>query len=175
MLMLYLAKWLAPALMFDPLLMKNLVFLFGHTLVNITMFLGIAVVYELLPGFSGRPCKTNRIVALSWNLTFMLVLVAFFYHLYMEFVQPLAFQYLGSDRLLRERSPGHGSHHLWRRSAALRWPAWPRIRRCRTTRSPNSWRPAPRAITTPAGVPPPRPSANNISRGLPTPTCPVSR
>ncbi|MCP4817030.1 MAG: hypothetical protein GY888_31330, partial [Planctomycetaceae bacterium] len=95
MLMLYLAQWLAPELQFDALLMKNAVFLFGHTLVNITMYCGVAVVYELLPTFSGRPWKTNRIVALSWNAVLLLVLVAFFHHLYMDFAQPVAFQVFG--------------------------------------------------------------------------------
>jgi cytochrome c oxidase subunit 1 len=95
MLMLYLAQWLAPELQFDALLMKNAVFLFGHTLVNITMYCGIAAVYELLPTFSGRPWKTNAIVALSWNAVLLLVLVAFFHHLYMDFAQPVAVQYFG--------------------------------------------------------------------------------
>ena len=95
MLMLYLAQWLAPALAFDALLMKNAVFLFGHTLVNITMYCGVAVVYVLLPEFSGRPWKTNSIVALSWNAVLALVLFAFFHHLYMDFAQPLTVQFLG--------------------------------------------------------------------------------
>jgi cytochrome c oxidase subunit 1 len=95
MLMLYLAKWLATALQFDALLMKNAVFLFGHTLVNITMYCGVAAVYEMLPEFSGRPWKTNGIVALSWNAVLLLVLLAFFHHLYMDFGQPVAMQYFG--------------------------------------------------------------------------------
>jgi cytochrome c oxidase subunit 1 len=95
MLMLYLAQWLATSLQFDALLMKNAVFLFGHTLVNITMYCGVAAVYELLPAFSGRPWKTNKIVALSWNAVLLLVLLAFFHHLYMDFAQPLAMQYFG--------------------------------------------------------------------------------
>ena len=95
MLMLYLAKWLSPELALDPLLMKNMVFLFGHTLVNITLYFGVAAVYEMLPIFSGRPWKMNRIVAISWNLAFFLVLFAYFHHLYFDFGQPNAVQYLG--------------------------------------------------------------------------------
>jgi len=95
MLMLYLAQWFAPELQFDALLMKNAVFLFGHTLVNITMYCGIAVVYELLPSFSGRPWKSNSIVALSWNAVLLLVLFAFLHHLYMDFAQPIALQVFG--------------------------------------------------------------------------------
>lgn len=95
MLMLYLARWLAPELEFDALLMKNAVFLFGHTLVNITMYCGVAAVYALLPQFSGRPWKTNNIVVIAWNAVLLLVLFAFFHHLYMDFAQPVAMQYAG--------------------------------------------------------------------------------
>jgi cytochrome c oxidase subunit 1 len=95
LLMLYLFAWFNPSLSFDPLLLKNMVFLWGHTLVNITMYLGLAMVYEILPRYSGRPWKTNRIVVLSWNAVMFLVLFAFFHHLYMDFAQPVSLQYVG--------------------------------------------------------------------------------
>ena len=95
LLMLYLFKWFSPSLTLDPLLLKNMVFLWGHTLVNITMYLGLAMVYELLPKYSGRPWKTNVVLAISWNAVLVLVLLAFFHHLYMDFVQPALFQYIG--------------------------------------------------------------------------------
>ncbi len=79
----------------DALLMKNLTFFFGHTLVNLTMYLGVALVYELLPVYAERPWKTNRIVAISWNCVLLIVLFAYFHHLYMDFVQPGALQTLG--------------------------------------------------------------------------------
>lgn len=95
LLMLYLFKWFSPALALDPLLMKNLVFLWGHTLVNITMYIGLAMVYEILPKYSGKPWKTNAVVALSWNAVLVLVMFAFLHHLYMDFSQPVALQYIG--------------------------------------------------------------------------------
>ncbi len=95
MLMLYLFKWLSPSLTLDPLLLKNMVFLWGHTLVNLTMYLGLAMVYELLPKYTGRPWKTNAVVAIAWNAVLFLVLLAFFHHLYMDFAQPLSLQYIG--------------------------------------------------------------------------------
>jgi len=79
----------------DTLLMKNLTFFFGHVLVNLSMYLGAAVTYEALPEYAGRPWKTNRIVALSWNAVLIIVLLAYFHHLYMDFVQPEAVQYIG--------------------------------------------------------------------------------
>ena len=95
LLLLYLFKWLSPSLTFDSLLFKNMVFLWGHTLVNITMYLGLAMVYELLPKYSGKPWKTNTVVAISWNLVMLYVLTAFFHHLYMDFAQPNILQYIG--------------------------------------------------------------------------------
>jgi len=65
----------------DPLLMKNLTFFFGHVLVNITMYLGVAMVYELLPTYAGRPWKTNRVVAIAWDAVLFLILFAYFHHL----------------------------------------------------------------------------------------------
>lgn len=79
----------------DPLLMKNLTFFFGHTVVNLAMYLGVAAAYEILPDYAGRPWKANRIVAIAWNCVLLIVLFAYFHHLYMDFVQPGALQYLG--------------------------------------------------------------------------------
>lgn len=80
----------------DALLMKNLTFYFGHTLANEMLYLGVAVIYELFSEISGRPkWKTTWYVALAWNLTLVFVLVAFFHHLYMDFVQPVKLQIIG--------------------------------------------------------------------------------
>lgn len=79
----------------DPLLMKNLTFFFGHTVVNLAMYLGVAAAYEVLPQYAGRPWKTNKVVVISWNAVLLIVLFAYFHHLYMDFVQPGALQYLG--------------------------------------------------------------------------------
>jgi cytochrome c oxidase subunit I len=95
LLMLYLFKWFSPSLTLDALLLKNMVFLWGHTLVNITMYLGLAMVYELLPKYTAKPWKTNAVVAISWNTVLFLVLFAFFHHLYMDFAQPVSLQYIG--------------------------------------------------------------------------------
>ncbi|MEM7198888.1 MAG: cbb3-type cytochrome c oxidase subunit I [Planctomycetota bacterium] len=79
----------------DALLMKNLVFLFGHLLVNITLYLGVAVVYEVLPHYAKRPWKTNGKVALAWNVVLVLVMFAYLHHLYMDFAQLRELQLLG--------------------------------------------------------------------------------
>ncbi|MBW7858597.1 MAG: cbb3-type cytochrome c oxidase subunit I [Leptonema sp. (in: Bacteria)] len=79
----------------DALLMKNLTFFFGHLLVNLAMYLGVGAVYDILPNYADRPWKTTRAVAIAWNAVLLLVLFAYFHHLYMDFVQPTALQYIG--------------------------------------------------------------------------------
>ncbi|MCC6590382.1 MAG: cbb3-type cytochrome c oxidase subunit I [Bryobacterales bacterium] len=93
-LVLFLVHWSGTANV-DALLMKNLTFLFGHSVVNITLYLGVAVLYELLPGYAGRPWKMNKLVAAAWNLVLLLVLFAYFHHLYMDFAQPRWMQLTG--------------------------------------------------------------------------------
>jgi cytochrome c oxidase subunit 1 len=79
----------------DALLMKNLLFLFGHILVNITMYLGVGLIYELLPEYAGRPWKNSRWIAVAWNLVLVLIIVAYFHHLYMDFAQLKVVQVIG--------------------------------------------------------------------------------
>ena len=93
-LILFLLQWSGKANV-DALLMKNLTFLFGHCLVNITLYLGVAVLYELLPAYAGRSWKMYRLVAVTWNLVLLLVLTAYFHHLYMDFAQPHWMQVAG--------------------------------------------------------------------------------
>lgn len=95
LLILYLLQSFEPAMSFNPLMLKNLTFFFGHTLVNITLYCGVGWVYALLPEFTGREWKTDKVIVWSWNATFFFILFAYFHHLYMDFAQPLPLQYLG--------------------------------------------------------------------------------
>jgi len=79
----------------DALLIKNLTFYFGHMVVNITMYFGVAMVYEVLPTYTGRPWKTNSLVVFAWNLVLLLVMFAYLHHLYMDFAQPRWLQVAG--------------------------------------------------------------------------------
>src|SRR5690625_6695983 len=47
------------AIQSDPLLMKNLTYFFGHTIANEALYLGLAVMYELMPEFSGKHSSNN--------------------------------------------------------------------------------------------------------------------
>ena len=79
----------------DALLIKNLTFYFGHMLVNITMYFGVAMVYEVMPVYTGRPWKTNALVVGAWNLDAAARLFAYLHHLYMDFAQPQWLQVFG--------------------------------------------------------------------------------
>ncbi len=91
----YLIQWLDPAVQYNVLMEKNLIFIFGHTFTNLTLYFLVGIIYELMPRFTGRPWKTNRIVVVAWNTTMIFILLAYFHHLYMDFVQSESLQYLG--------------------------------------------------------------------------------
>ncbi|HET7118354.1 MAG TPA: cbb3-type cytochrome c oxidase subunit I, partial [Hanamia sp.] len=95
MMSMYLFQSFESALSFDPLLLKNMTFFFVHTLVNITLYCSVGWVYALLPEFTGREWKTNKMLMYAWNATFFFILFTYFHHLYMDFVQPIPMQYAG--------------------------------------------------------------------------------
>ncbi len=92
---LFLMHWANPDFYLDYLFVKNLIYYFGHMIMNMIMYMGAAVVYELLPIYTGRPWKSNKIVAISWNFAFVAVFMAYWHHLLLDFAQPDVFQILG--------------------------------------------------------------------------------
>ncbi|MCO5287507.1 MAG: cbb3-type cytochrome c oxidase subunit I [Chitinophagaceae bacterium] len=95
MLIMYLLQTFEPSLAFNPLLMKNLTFFFGHMLVNVTLYCGVGWVYALMPEFTKREWKVDKVVVYSWNATFFFIVFAYLHHLYMDFAQPRSMQYIG--------------------------------------------------------------------------------
>jgi cytochrome c oxidase subunit 1 len=67
---------------------KELTYQYGHTLANLTIYLAAGMIYTLLPRYVGRPWKTTKPIAIGWLATVVIVLTAFFHHLYMDFAQP---------------------------------------------------------------------------------------
>lgn len=94
-LIMFLFQLFEPSLEFNALALKNVLFFFGHTLVNITIYCGVGWVYTLLPEFTGRDWKLTKVTVIAWNATFLFILFAYFHHLYMDFAQPLSIQYAG--------------------------------------------------------------------------------
>lgn len=84
------------AITFDALLAKYLIYYGGHTIANVTIYVFAAIVYAYFPFYTGRKWPLDRVVALSWNLSFVFsFMMAFFHHLYMDFVQPLPLDIAG--------------------------------------------------------------------------------
>lgn len=68
---------------------KELTYQYGHTLANLTIYLAAGLIYALLPRYVGRPWKTTPPIVIAWMATTVIVLTAFFHHLYMDFAQPV--------------------------------------------------------------------------------------
>jgi cytochrome c oxidase subunit I len=77
-----------PSFAFNALAAKNLIYYFGHTFINVTIYMAVIAVYEILPVYSHRPWKTNRIFYLAWVLSTVMVLTVYTHHLLMDFVMP---------------------------------------------------------------------------------------
>lgn len=77
-----------PSFTIDPLLAKNLTFAFGHVFANSIIYMGVIVVYELLPRYTGRPWKSNKVFLIAWNMSTFFTLIAYPHHLLLDFVMP---------------------------------------------------------------------------------------
>jgi cytochrome c oxidase subunit 1 len=87
--------WLDPSVAIDPLWAKNLTYLFGHSFANLTMYMAIAGVYVGLPLCTKRAYNTSPALAIAWWATLLFVIIAYFHHLYMDFVQMQWMQFVG--------------------------------------------------------------------------------
>lgn len=79
----------------DPLWAKNITYFFGHSIANVSIYLAVGMLYAILPRYAHRDWPTTRPVVLAWLAILIFVLPAYFHHLYMDFVQPLALDVAG--------------------------------------------------------------------------------
>ena len=77
-----------PAFKLDPLLIKNLIYFFGHVFINATIYSGVVAVYELLPKYTGRPWNVSKPFLYAWGAATLMVLAVYPHHLLMDFVMP---------------------------------------------------------------------------------------
>ena len=84
-----------PSVAIDPLWAKNLIYLFGHTFANLTMYMAVAGVYVGLPIVTRREYHTSIPLVVAWWGTLTFVIIAYFHHLYMDFAQVQSVQYVG--------------------------------------------------------------------------------
>ena len=79
---------LLPAFAINALLAKNLIYFFGHTFINATIYMAIIAVYEILPRYTNRPWKSNKVFLAAWTASTIMVLIVYPHHLFMDFAMP---------------------------------------------------------------------------------------
>lgn len=77
-----------PSIVFDALLMKNLIFFFGHVFINATIYMAVIGVYEIVPRYTGRPWTISRPFLASWAAVTLMVMAVYPHHLLMDYVMP---------------------------------------------------------------------------------------
>ena len=85
----------APSFHVNALLAKNLIYFFGHSFINATIYMTVIGVYEILPTYTGRPWKSSKPFLIAWTAAMVMVLGVFSHHLFMDFVDPRWAQILG--------------------------------------------------------------------------------
>lgn len=77
-----------PAFDIDPLLAKAMIYFFGHVFINATIYMAVIAVYEILPRYTQRPWKANKVFLASWTASTLMVMFIFPHHLLMDFAFP---------------------------------------------------------------------------------------
>lgn len=79
---------LAPGFDVDPLVAKNLIYFFGHTFINASIYMAVVAVYEIIPQYTGRPWRTTRLFAIAWSVVLIFVMIVYWHHLLQDTVMP---------------------------------------------------------------------------------------
>jgi cytochrome c oxidase subunit I len=77
-----------PSFTFNALAAKNMIYFFGHVFINATIYMAVIGVYEILPVYTHRKWKTNRVFYMGWVLSTVMVLIVYPHHLLMDFAMP---------------------------------------------------------------------------------------
>jgi len=106
-LVLILVNLFIPEFSVDPLITKNLTYFFGHVFINATIYQAVVAVYEILPEYTKRPWKVNKVFLAAWTASTIMVMAVYPHHLLMDFVMPTwalvmgqIFSYLGGFPIL---------------------------------------------------------------------------
>ncbi|WP_170362183.1 cbb3-type cytochrome c oxidase subunit I [Ruegeria arenilitoris] len=79
---------LVPGFEVNALLAKNLIYFFGHVFINASIYMAVTAVYEILPEYTGKPWKSNRLLAIAWNAVLIFVMAVYWHHLLQDVVMP---------------------------------------------------------------------------------------
>ncbi len=77
-----------PGFDIDPMLAKGMIYFFGHVFINATIYMAVIAVYEILPRYTQRPWKSNKVFLASWSASTLMVMFIFPHHLLMDFAFP---------------------------------------------------------------------------------------
>ncbi|MBL6707892.1 MAG: cbb3-type cytochrome c oxidase subunit I [Pseudomonadales bacterium] len=106
-LVLILVNLFMPEFALDPLLTKNLTYFFGHVFINATIYQAVVAVYEILPEYTKRPWKVNKVFLAAWTASTVMVMAVYPHHLLLDFAMPTwalvmgqIFSYLGGFPIL---------------------------------------------------------------------------
>lgn len=77
-----------PTFHIDAMLAKGMIYFFGHVFINATIYMAVIAVYEILPRYTQRPWKANRVFLASWTASTLMVMLIFPHHLLMDFAFP---------------------------------------------------------------------------------------
>lgn len=87
-LVLILVNLFLPEFEVNALLTKNLTYFFGHVFINATIYQAVIAVYEILPEYTKRPWKVNKVFIGAWTASTLMVMAVYPHHLLMDFVMP---------------------------------------------------------------------------------------
>jgi len=66
-----------PGFQLDALLVKNMIFFFGHVFINATIYMAVIGVYEIVPAYTGRPWKVSRPFLAAWATITLVVMAVY--------------------------------------------------------------------------------------------------
>lgn len=118
-----------PSLTISALVAKNMIYYTGHTLANLQIYVAAGIAYSVLPVYTKRPWRLSRALVAGWLATLAIVMLAFFHHLYQDFAQPEAVQWVGNVASYAAAIPPMtvtiygGLVQVWR--SGIRWSAAP--------------------------------------------------
>ena len=78
-----------PEYKLDPLLIKNMIYFFGHVFINATIYSSVIAVYELLPKYTGRAWNVSKPFYYSWAAATLMVMAVYPHHLLMDYSMPM--------------------------------------------------------------------------------------
>lgn len=79
---------LNPSFTVDPLMIKQLTYAFGHIFANSTIYMAVIAVYEILPRYTNRPWKSNKVFLIAWTMSTTFTLIIYLHHMLMDFAMP---------------------------------------------------------------------------------------